>query len=282
MANFLTRLVERAEGAPPAVLPRRPSKFEPPAGGDSADPLAADVPVEALPSPTTRTPLDPLPVPPAATPEPTGGAPRVAPPSPGTGDRPAKRVTGPGEPVLAPGTPGPGAGPVPITDALRVVGAPDLGPSPSPGTGVLVAPDGLATAGAAGEAPPPVRIPVVSPPSDPPRQNGRDHPSLRAPHQAGTSSPVETSSARGYALRVEAVRPSLLRLKIPSERERHPAGEVAGRRAVGGETPPVIHVSIGRIEVSAVHEPRRAAPRNGPGPLLTLEEYLRQRMRGER
>jgi hypothetical protein len=58
--------------------------------------------------------------------------------------------------------------------------------------------------------------------------------------------------------------------------------KAAGERPRPPDSRPVIHVTIGRVEVRAVQPqpaPQRPAP---PRPKLTLEEYLRQRDKGER
>ena len=48
-----------------------------------------------------------------------------------------------------------------------------------------------------------------------------------------------------------------------------------------GDSPPAVHVTIGRIEVKAVQPPPpSAAPRAAEAPRLTLEEYLRRRSEG--
>lgn len=61
------------------------------------------------------------------------------------------------------------------------------------------------------------------------------------------------------------------------------ASDRRSHRAEASTEPPVIHVRIGRIDVRAVVEtPPAPPPRRPARPRLGLEEYLRQRIRGER
>jgi hypothetical protein len=65
--------------------------------------------------------------------------------------------------------------------------------------------------------------------------------------------------------------------------QRQRGGEAAATLSVEGEQPPVIRVSIGRVEVRAIHAPAPAAkPPRHTAPKLSLDDYLKQRDRGTR
>ena len=60
---------------------------------------------------------------------------------------------------------------------------------------------------------------------------------------------------------------------------RAPAPAPAAPTAASAE--PVIHVTIGRIEVRAAPAPKGASRERQAAPPVALDEYLRQRARGE-
>jgi hypothetical protein len=58
----------------------------------------------------------------------------------------------------------------------------------------------------------------------------------------------------------------------------------SAQRENGPSTSPAVKVTIGRIEVRAVHPPPAPVKRDRPKPqhMLSLDDYLQQRRRGER
>jgi hypothetical protein len=104
-----------------------------------------------------------------------------------------------------------------------------------------------------------------------------------AADDAGTFRPAREQPSN----EVPAIRPSsAIEPALPplAPTRAHDTPRSRTSRAAGEQDAPVIHVRIGRIDVRAVVEtpPTRPQPRRSGRPPLELEEYLRQRNRGER
>ena len=95
-------------------------------------------------------------------------------------------------------------------------------------------------------------------------------------HPAQTRSAENTVPLPAQVIRpvVRIAEPNLPQPMAGSPRaERPPAPEAT-------EQPPTIQVTIGRIEVRATPAPTAPAPGRRAAPIMTLEEYLRQRSNG--
>jgi hypothetical protein len=276
MSDYLAHLAARALNVPPPVRPRHASLFEPvPAAG------SWDAPAEGSHESEARRPVSA-----------TSASLTIAAEA-GTGVLQATTVPQPAVPELPPPK-------RPVAAEARLVPSPPPRPEP-----------------AAGERAPAMRMSPVVPASptareriedrrgdderealvqgdrDPAPRTRRDDPPVSARHELRAwsrrtderLSKLEESRPHPHV----AVLDQTKRIPDPGTRVLHPVVTAASRPRTGPDPvvgpsppPPVIQVTIGRVEVRAVAPapppPRRkpAAPRPG----VTLEEYLVQRRGG--
>lgn len=279
MSDFLDRLIARDRGEETPIQPRRVTPFEPLAAGtqetEDLSPLdrpaaekARPVVAETAPPPTAAAPPPPGPYRgllvvsgiaehgSAAT-RGIAGAPEAG---PGERRGPARGPARRAEPTGAPA----GGRAAESRSASLVAAEPAVRSLPSPAMRVAV--------------PAPIR-PV--PPAEPVALGGA--PAPRHGSAAARSAEIDPAGSRGAlgtrgagAGREAAVPAGVARVASPAE----PAEGSAGGEAEAG---PTIQVTIGRIEVRAVGEAPPPVPARSLSPArLTLEDYLRQRARGER
>ncbi|MBW8313357.1 MAG: hypothetical protein K0M73_00480 [Hydrogenophaga sp.] len=249
MTGFLQRLAQRATGSARTVRAAPGARFAP-------EPLGHGTPMQQdAPAPESRTPFEPA------------SSTTATPPGASPGGFPA--------PVLSP------------ADARRqrAAGPPLRGQTgatastPAP----LLAPADEAAAPASAWAP--RAIASMSTPRPP-------HPVDEAPAaRSANPAPSETAAPRPDATPANASAPAWPPIKpllAPTIRVRWPASAalppLAHQPGRGGpaDTTTEVHVSIGRIEVTAIHEPaapaqRAAARRKAP---VSLDEYLARRQAG--
>jgi hypothetical protein len=302
MSGFLQRLIDRGSGElAPAIAPRLPSAFEPPprsgvAGlfADPADPAAElPSPVDAMLESVHHRAAREAPNRPAPPEPPAYRGPLTA-PDPGrmapasnrqevlsgresTGERP--RVENGNRSDATPADPAASAPLVPLPPAT-------VQPKPS-------VEERTPRQRPVEEAPkltPSTTIQSIPPNPEPiPHLRGARMELEVAPAAHRAEAPLMPASvwASSQALlppppiRPAPVEPRIVRAAATPEPEvfsRRPGGAPADTE------PPVIRVSIGRIDVRAITPPPAPPPaprRRTPAP-LGLEEYLQQRMRGER
>jgi hypothetical protein len=249
MADLLTRLAQRALGVAPLVRPRVEGLFAP--AGPEPDPAERhSIADDAAPLVQSREPE-------AAQPEP--GPPRLQ-------QKPEVRDHRPEAHAANASSPAADADPRPVRAPVASAAA----ESRSPG---------------AQTAPPARQDRALEPPGPAAARRGQstEYEARTGEERRGDRlTPRRSPSVPRPAPAPPHGRPEARDLQSEtwkSEiRDRRP--EIGMRRAA--EVRPVIHVTIGRVEVRAVQPqpaPLRPAP---PGPKLTLEEYLRQRDKGER
>lgn len=283
MGDYLSRLVARSTGALAPVTPRPHSAYEPVAkplhgvawreADDSDDMTERRMPVAA---PSARA---------GATAEPYRG-PLYAPPiaasiGPAAGPTEAARppVTG-ALPSHTADFRGHSPYGLPHTPVMSVASQPAAGS----GRNAVPLAGGVASAGAASETQHSQRSASVTPAA----ATAADREARAAAHARNAAD----ASGRDVQPR-HAPEPGVVRRPEPvmPRTAAHADGADGVSRGTGHHTEssvrddaaPVIHVSIGRIEVRAVSEPARApTPRVVPRSLLTLDEYVRQRAKGER
>jgi len=304
MSDFFSRLAARSLNLAPRLEPRLPSRFESPGWEEHHLAWENSLESEALFPPTTappggepdrgpppaeffppagesrENPLGPFPtLSPTPTASPAGDVTRQRGVEPGM----AEAKLGPVQPV----TPAPQS-PFPEGDTAPAGAAwpPTPAERPAEAPAVLVA----AAPGERPQPPPDRRRP------QPPEQRGMDSrrevaaaaPSPVAgspdPH-SGSEAPPEVAAPGSPRVIRPAAPPvpaaPVSAVPVPAVPE-SPAS--ASREAAEGVTPPppTITVSIGRIEIKAI--PAAAAPApppRKPPALMTLDDYLRQRHRGE-
>lgn len=157
--------------------------------------------------------------------------------------------------------------------------------SPEPGPVAVLSPASLrprahpthpqsASDPAAASQPPPVALAAVTPPLP-----AACDPSARTATAAGAPPPPERPAAESP----DPASPKLAGFR-PREQPRpaepiHHEEHRASPRREHADTPPAIHVSIGRVEVRAIHraQPNPPAPTPLQPPRRSLEEYLRPR-----
>jgi hypothetical protein len=212
-----------------------------------------------------------------------GSQPKLKPRLPSLFEAPGGDIPSPEPTPLPPGEPGP-------LGAMRNLEHPASGPSPT-----LIAaatanshPTASAVAGA-GQSPPietaGERQPIgaLGPPGEPALRP------VLMPQVIGHEPAWETAP-EDKILALAALLPRLA--PLPLQPPSGPA-QIRGNRAqqVGGKTRDgensggtTVRVSIGRIEVRAVHPPQPASPphKTPPQPKLSLEDYLRRRNEGKR
>lgn len=282
MGDFLSRLVARSTGASAPVMPRPRSAYEPVANplqdaarGDADD--ADDVAVRPMTvaSPAVRA---------AATAEPYRGplhaSPMAARPAPSAGLTGAAlpQVTGALQSHIADAH-----GHLQHDSAQAPVMNTALQPAAGRAHGALLLAGG-GNAGAASESQHALR----GAPFTPAAAHVADRAAGAAAHARSTA------DANGRDAQPRNVPPAVVRRPEPVMPRPgvHADGAAGASPGAGHHTEsslrddaaPIIQVSIGRIEVRAVSEPARApaARRVPPRALLTLDEYVRQRMKGER
>jgi hypothetical protein len=115
---------------------------------------------------------------------------------------------------------------------------------------------------------------------EPAGQNLQASPMTR-PAASGAAELVETTRAPALPPLVQPATRFVLQSALASAPPAVPARTAGAHRLSAGGDAAEVHVSIGRIELTAVHEaappPRRAAPARKSVP---LSEYLAQRQRG--
>ena len=244
MSDFLDRLASRAIGSETALVPRLPSLFEPsqkapilPLGNEGDAPSRG----RDVPAATTATPV--------------------------AIQARLPQVASPAERSRARATP---TDPPPASEPEQAVGAAQRHMLPSPA--LMVAPRSTPSV----ERPP---VPSTAEHPDKTRQSPPVQPRQTriAPAGPAPTQPSATGSLQPTPMPVFAA-PRAGPAPAPSGQaaaRRAPAVPVAS--ATGASSEPVVHVSIGRLEVRAAAAtgdgPRR---RDGPRP-SSLDDYLRQR-----
>jgi hypothetical protein len=255
MSGFLGRLLARNRDGMNPVRPRLPGRFEPVRMDndrhqpDPDDVRAPDAPSAAIRSAPTRRE-------PATTGQPV---------EPDRSHRGRLNL-----PQPADSTPPPA---VPISAAQTVE------PAPTPDVQPRAQPDRERAEHRSAREPKPVKVqPSESPEPthDAPRMSARHEPmrsDVRDETLPRAVRPLEPGAPDGSSVRA-----------VSQPRPRPASPKAATRRERADEPSQVVRIHIGRIEVRAVHEPPPApAPTPPPQPRrLTLEEYARQRQRGER
>ena len=250
MTGFLQRLAQRANGSARTVRAASGARFAP-------EPLGHSTPMQQdAPAPDARTPSEPAG---STTGTPLGASPDRFP-----------------DPVFAP------------TDARRQRAAepPRRGQNattasvPAP----LLAPTGEAAAARAARAKTSMSNPDTPDTADETRAVRRANPvtSTPATPKPDTTSSTPPSNSEPPAWRqVEPLLAPAIRVRWPASAALPP---LSHRPSQGGpaDTTTEVHVSIGRIEVTAIHEPaapaqRPAARRKAP---VSLDEYLARRQGG--
>ncbi|CAN5908759.1 hypothetical protein BH23GEM7_BH23GEM7_23950 [soil metagenome] len=99
---------------------------------------------------------------------------------------------------------------------------------------------------------------------------------------AGPSPAAAVPERPRASLRAIPIQPSIVRTE--EQRRESPSSGTGTDGNGAGEAAPIVRVSIGRIEVRAITEapPPPPAVRRPAAPRLSLDEYLRERARGER
>jgi hypothetical protein len=306
MSDFLGHLVARSldlspAAAAPAVRPRLASRFEPvtPAASPPVEETVEEVVMPAAPAARRESerqdphPLTPSPVrPPSSRPERErgnavaaivgedrlgGGAP--LPLGVGAGGRAGEGLgeRAHGGPATSTSQTPPQAGPIikPLhieESRRRAEPAPPTSPEPAHRAPIPVQ-------AAASTAPPsPERRPQIEP-----IVRRLEVEKVFIPTSAPPPAPVPTPAVPAQAGPVKAEpvpvqAPPVLQPRVPAvERTPFPA------RRDEPDAKPVIHVTIGRIEVRATQAPKAPVrERQAARPAVDLEEYLRQRAQGDR
>lgn len=296
MADFLTRLVSRTLGLAPLAEPLVAAMFA--ADPPPATMTDADEPLAARPASDERADLSrPRPEPPEVGP----ASPRMAAAAPDDADRddapPRRRRSTPAVDDALP-TPATAAPPHRLTgEPMRPVAAP------------LVTPLWATTISAESIAPTPpasARSPAADLPRPPAQVGQLPEPADRADARPQRAAPVSWDEPDELLLPLEATaapaRPRAAIIAPSDEPERPRAATIAlsdesglprrlkrgGAAAAAIATPPpppTIEITIGRVEVRAMHPPAPAArpqPIASTAPRLSLEEYLRNQNGGRR
>ncbi len=250
MTGFLQRLAQRANGSARTVRAASGTRFAPEPLGHSAP-----IPQEA-PAPEARTPFEPA------------GSTTGTPPGAGTGRVPdpafapadARRQRA-AEPPRRGQTAATASAPAPLQEPADVTAA-----APSPAR--------------AARAKASMTTPRPPHPVDEAPAARSANPATSAPVPPGPDAPLATASLPDWP-QVEPLLAPTIRVRWPTSAALPPQGHQPSR---GGpaDTTTEVHVSIGRIEVTAIHEPaapaqRPAARRKAP---VSLDEYLARRQGG--
>ena len=254
MSDYLTNLVTRTLSPEAVVRPRLPSLLEPPPEGPTTTEEAR---LEELsPSSANRS-------------EPTLTR-RVRPPAP------EGRTTS----LLAPPARQLQPTPVPVPPVPRPSPPTENVTPPRPAQPAVIRPQLRETPGESLLPAPPRNVSEPRPPA------ALEASSLRlgnVPDEAREEQPPPAAADRGPPA-VPTVQPALRTPFAGQPSLRPPAAPADRVRDQPGEAAPVIRVTIGRIDVRAVLPPAPPAPRPAAptGPVLSLEEYLKQRDGGRR
>ena len=266
MSGFLASLVARARGEARAIRPRLPSRFETPIADTPADNPFGEI-IEEFPSETPPS-VQPACETPFAQPE--------TPPQP-TPDTPGVRRTA-----------------TPVTTLANVppAAAPELRANEFAPPAVAVSnptPDAPSRTEQASSAPSPVEPITIefAPPAVAVSNPTPDAPS-RTEQASSAPSPVEpitiireSTETRIVPQRVVPARVNVA--PVPPARPGQNVPPFAAQQQQQHPAPqPTIEVTIGRIEVRATQPataPSRAA---APSPVMSLDDYLRARVRGGR
>lgn len=254
MTNFFARVVDRALGDTPSLRPRLPARFEAP---ELPSPDVYEASNEEFVQPTRSEPALR-----AARPEPAiepSVATRAAAPHPRAED-PATGVEAGSAPQ--------GEAARPALDAVRSAPEPLIARSP-----VLPAPPPNAPELTAAPVAP--RAVTVHEPAVPARAAPARAAPLTPPASIATVAEVRRERTAH-----KAPVPSVV---VPASGRAADAGPSSSESTERGA--PAVHITIGRVEVRAVSEPAGGMPRAAARQkraALSLDEYQRQRNRGER
>ncbi|OGB94732.1 MAG: hypothetical protein A3G82_18955 [Burkholderiales bacterium RIFCSPLOWO2_12_FULL_67_210] len=258
MTGFLQRLAQRANGTARSVRAAPGTRFAP-------EPLGPHTPLQDdTPAPEPTTPFQPV--------DTTASTPPGASPG-GVPDPVFALADAPRQPVL---------------HVPRRVQSTPTAQAPAP----LLAP-----ADEAGAAPTSARAPRANAPtSNPPTPDPVDkalaarsvppatgEPAAPRPDATPiTTSPGSSTEAPPVWDQVEPLLSPVIRVRRPATADAHPLEPQRPGRGSRVEETTEVHVSIGRIEVTAIHEPaaptqRPAARRKAP---VSLDEYLARRQGG--
>jgi hypothetical protein len=297
--QFLRRLVDRARGtATPALRPRLTVPFEPVPGlprmaarqRDGHEPLVGlDVPAALSDRPQAEPPTGQPVARARATPAHAQPAHEDDITLAREGARAAMRT--PPEPPLRAVAAHRGAAPGPAV--RRAVNGDDTGARPGSARSRALAPDSTAarrpdgrprdTAAQRATLAERAAVPTSPTLTPTPTSTGRSADTLDAIAGA-TPSAAGSGTAPATAARTVAIDPARIRPE-PVAPRRAPAPDMRQPGDVAhDEAAPVIRITIGRIDVRAVSDaPRQPAPRRrADPPRLGIDEYLNQRMRGDR
>jgi hypothetical protein len=254
MTGFLQRLAQWANGSARTVRTASGARFAPEPHGHSA-PMPEDAP-----APEARTPFEPA------------GSTTGTPPGAGPGRFP--------DPVFAPGdTRRPQAAETPRRGQT---GATASAPAPLQATAEEAA---AATSPArATHAKTPMPTPGTPDTAGETRRGRRANPATRTPvtpRPDATASTTPSTTEPPAWTQVEPLLAPAIRVRWPASTAQPPQTQRPGHGSRVEETTEV-HVSIGRIELTAIHEPaapaqRPAARRKAP---VSLDEYLARRQGG--
>jgi hypothetical protein len=276
--DFLSRIAAKAVGAAPLVEPRLPSRFETRPEGPAEtgpawqEPLETEVEISAAPAvPARRRPAVEL----AATgPGPTEAeaadpVDEARPRSPREAGR-AERAAAAAQPPPLP-TPRLVAVTEPAPASRRTEEAHAMADVPRP---LLVPPPQ-----AEPRKPPLSATPPPDPEPFPPPARERGRPSPPAPEAAESDRPVPNRLEEpARSSRPQAVAPDLA-IRMPEVRPRPTRGEIRAAEPAPPPRPPVVNITIGRVEVrapAAAAPPPRPARPSRPEP-QSLADYLKQR-----
>lgn len=246
MTGFLQRLAQRANGTARTVRAASGARFAP-------EPLGHSTPIpQEAPAPEARTPFEPAG---STTGTPPGAGPgRVPDPVFARADARRQRAA---EPPRRGQTAATASAPAPLQEPADVTAA-----APSPARAARA------------------KASMTTPRPPHPVDEAPAARSANPPVPPGPDAPLATASLPDWP-QVEPLLAPTIRVRWPTSAALPPQGHQPGR---GGpaDTTTEVHVSIGRIEVTAIHEPaapaqRPAARRKAP---VSLDEYLARRQGG--
>lgn len=277
--DFLSRLAAKAVGTAPLVEPRLPSRFEtrPEVPGETGPaweaPLETEAEVRSAPAVPARR--RPVPEPAAVGPGPREA--EEADPGHQARPRPPREAGRAAQPALAAAQPPPPpqpqpvavTAPAPASPSIEEVGAVSDIPRPL----FVPTPRAEPWTPPATAAPPPALQPL------PAAERERDRPFPRAPEAAEAVRPVAKSVEEPAESSRPPAAPLDLAIRMPEVRPRPTRGEIRAAEPAPAPRPPVVNITIGRVEVrapAAAAPPARPArpPRQEP---QSLADYLKQR-----
>jgi hypothetical protein len=302
MSDFLANLASRVVAPQAGLRPRRPSRFEPD-GGPSL-PVGLGPGTVADMGPPVEERREPAAAPAPRLPRAARLWPRLGdePPAPEwprrtaesgpdpAGSSPDRRAARDGRAARGPGDLDPvpeGRGEPPPSHGRRSeVVRPlteSLAEPPSHRPDVAVARPAPAEDGDRGPA-----RPIPAEPASPPAEGRSTGPAERgearpgAPFAGPTAAPPPSNPPTPHpptVVTVREVRPAPPDRQATRERPVSPGRPHPGERVHEAGEAPVVHVTIGRIEVRAVRPALEERPGRRP-PVMTLEDYLRRRSEG--